>query len=276
MAVRPRDYKAALLFPALFWPGLALAQSVANPNNAVTPSLVAGGGISISGNTISANTTLTGDVSGTGSGSVPATLATVNSNLGQFESVTVNAKGLVTGAAHLSGDITTAGGIATLPSINPNVGRFQGVTVNAKGQVIAGAQNAFVFKQPGNSSTTNTSAFTMAGFGAQLTPATSGVIDFTICGVFSSSANAGAGGGLAFLRYGTGTPPISGATSTGTSIGLDTAYTSAGAFYNMPFCVAGIASGFTLGVPVWFDLAIEDSVTGTFSVANVNMSAHEI
>lgn len=72
-----------------------------------------GTGILCSGNIISAVassaiTSLTGDVTATGPGTVPATLATVNSNVGTFGSssaipvVTVNGKGLITA-------ITTAG-----------------------------------------------------------------------------------------------------------------------------------------------------------------------
>lgn len=51
----------------------------------------AGGGISA----------LTGDVAASGTGSVPATLATVNSNVGTFSNptLTVNGKGLITAAA---------------------------------------------------------------------------------------------------------------------------------------------------------------------------------
>src|SRR4051812_9388842 len=47
------------------------------------------------------STTLTGDVTGTGSGTIATTLATVNSNVGTFTNanITVNAKGLITAAA---------------------------------------------------------------------------------------------------------------------------------------------------------------------------------
>lgn len=47
-------------------------------------------------------TALTGDVTASGTGSVFATLATVNSNIGTFNNVTVNAKGLVTGASNVA------------------------------------------------------------------------------------------------------------------------------------------------------------------------------
>lgn len=62
----------------------------------ISTGVVAGGGI----------TQLTGDVTaGPGTGSQPATLATVNANVGSFTNanITVNAKGLVTAAANGSG-----------------------------------------------------------------------------------------------------------------------------------------------------------------------------
>jgi hypothetical protein len=46
------------------------------------------------------STTLTGDVTGTGTGTVTTTLATVNSTVGTYQGITVNAKGLVTSAAN--------------------------------------------------------------------------------------------------------------------------------------------------------------------------------
>jgi hypothetical protein len=111
---------------------------------------------------VDAITALTGDVSASGAGSVAATLATVNSNVGSFGSAsnspsfTVNAKGLVTAASEsaiaigqtqvtnlvsdlagkqptgnyitaLTGDISAAGpgsAGATLPTVNSNVGAF--------------------------------------------------------------------------------------------------------------------------------------------------------
>lgn len=48
------------------------------------------------------NITLTGDASGTGTTSIPVTLATVNSNTGTYNNLTVNAQGLVTSASNIS------------------------------------------------------------------------------------------------------------------------------------------------------------------------------
>ena len=98
----------------------------------------------------------TGDVTSS-IGGTALTLATVNSNIGTFNNVTVNAKGLVTAASNvsylttnqsitLSGDITGSGTTAitgTLATVNGNVGTFGSttvvpvVTVNAKGLVTA-------------------------------------------------------------------------------------------------------------------------------------------
>jgi hypothetical protein len=67
------------------------------------------------------------------------TLATVNANAGQFAVSTANAKGLVTSATNISGDITTLGAVATLATVNaaPQVNTFTKLTVNGKGLVTA-------------------------------------------------------------------------------------------------------------------------------------------
>lgn len=100
---------------------------------------------------------LTGDVTGSGGPSIATTLKTVNSNVGTFSGITVNAKGLVTAASSqgyltgnqaitLSGDTTGSGTTAittTLATVNSNVGTFQGITVNAKGLVTAASSQGY-------------------------------------------------------------------------------------------------------------------------------------
>jgi hypothetical protein len=121
--------------------------------------------VTAAGNVTIPNTVaLTGDVTATGTtgGSVAATLATVNSNVGSFGSataipvVTVNGKGLVTAVSTvaISGNITVTGDATgtgttgantaiTLNTVNSNVGTFgdsthvPAFTVNAKGLVTA-------------------------------------------------------------------------------------------------------------------------------------------
>lgn len=106
--------------------------------------------------------TLTGDVTGSGAGTIPTTLATVNSNVGTFASVTVNAKGLVTAATALSGDVTSSGATVTLATVNSNVGQFSAVTVNGKGLVTAAT----------NLAATGDATGTASGAGIALTLAT--------------------------------------------------------------------------------------------------------
>lgn len=115
--------------------------------------------------------TLSGDASGSGSTSIATTLATVNANVGTFQGLTINAKGLVTAAVNqgyltnnqtvtLSGDVSGSGATAitaTLATVNSNVGTFQGLTVNGKGLVTAAVnQNYAPLASP---TFTGTSAF---------------------------------------------------------------------------------------------------------------------
>jgi|GEM_PF-6163738 len=106
--------------------------------------------------------TVSGDLTGTASGTTTLspnlTLATVNSNVGTFNTVTVNAKGLVTAASNtsyltanqsitISGDISGSGTTSialTLPVVNANVGTWNNVTVNAKGLVTAGSNVSYL------------------------------------------------------------------------------------------------------------------------------------
>lgn len=89
-------------------------------------------------------TALTGDATAAGPGSSALTLATVNGNVGTFASSTVNAKGLVTAAANLSGDVTTSGSVATLANtaVTPGSYTSANITVDAKGRITAAANGS--------------------------------------------------------------------------------------------------------------------------------------
>lgn len=94
--------------------------------------------------------TVSGDASGSGATAITLTLATVNSNIGTFNNVTVNAKGLVTAASNvsyltgnqsitLSGDISGTGTTAittTLATVTQSTGSsFVKITLDTKGRV---------------------------------------------------------------------------------------------------------------------------------------------
>lgn len=98
---------------------------------------------------------LTGDVTGSGTTTIPTTLATVNTSIGTYNNVTINGKGLATAGSNvayltgnqsitLSGDISGTGTTAiaaTLPNI-VSASTQTKITYNAKGQVTAGSQAA--------------------------------------------------------------------------------------------------------------------------------------
>lgn len=69
-----------------------------NDTSIATTAFVKAQGYLIANQTI----TLSGDVTGSGTAGIVATLATVNSNVGTFQGLTVNGKGLVTGAVNMS------------------------------------------------------------------------------------------------------------------------------------------------------------------------------
>jgi hypothetical protein len=111
---------------------------------AITPTSVAATGTVTGSNLSGTNTgdqtiTLTGDVTGSGTGTFSATLATVNANVGQFAVATFNAKGLATAATNLSGDATSSGTALTLATVNgsPQTDTFRKITVNGKGLITA-------------------------------------------------------------------------------------------------------------------------------------------
>jgi len=102
--------------------------------------------------------TLSGDISGSGTTSIATTLPIVNANVGTFQGITVNAKGLVTAATNqnyltgnqsiaISGDASGSGTTAialTLATVNSNVGTWNNLTVNGKGLVTAASNVAYL------------------------------------------------------------------------------------------------------------------------------------
>lgn len=90
---------------------------------------------------------ITGDATGTGTNAITLTLANSGVQAGSYAAVTVNAKGLVTGASSLTvtgdatGTSTGTGLVLTLANSGVTAGSYSGnVTVNSKGIVTGAAQ----------------------------------------------------------------------------------------------------------------------------------------
>lgn len=146
-------------------------------------------------------TQLTGDVTaGPGSGSQAATLATVNSNVGTFQGLTVNGKGLVTAAVNesyltanqtvtLTGDVSGSGTTAitvTLDTVMASPGTYNNVTVNGKGLVTAGSNAAYL---TGNQTITLTGYTT--GSGATSIATTTSAVQGTTAGGNATAGDVG-------------------------------------------------------------------------------------
>jgi len=117
----------------------------------------------------------------------------------------------------------------------------------------------------------------MAGIGssATITPTTTGFLDITFQGYFTSDT---VGSGCQFnIRTGTGTAPANGAAATGTtqssanSLGTVTVANT----HQVPFTIRAIGSA-TAGVANWMDLAFRIVNAGTCTLASVSWTAVEL
>ena len=115
----------------------------------------------------------------------------------------------------------------------------------------------------------------MAGLAASITPTASGKILITVAG--SMANNTVNSGGNLSIAWGTGTAPVNGAAPAGTGVGaIAQRQGSWPVGLTVPFSVSGIITGRTIGTPVWIDLYLTATGTGTFNVQQVAVTAVEI
>lgn len=138
---------------------------------------------------------------------------------------------------------------------------------------------ATTLNTPSNPTGTTSLVGVLMGFSSGvtlITPTTTGRVLIIING---RSANNNASGGVVIgLRYGTGTGPANGASS-GTGIaalGANETYSIANTSIAVPFSLAGVVSGLTIGQGYWIDLILAATTGGTATVSNVTLSAVEL
>ena len=81
------------------------------------------------GSNVATAVAMSGDATLANTGAL--TLATVNSNVGTFASVTVNGKGLVTAAANLTGDVTSSSAATTIAAGAVTLGKMANLAANS-------------------------------------------------------------------------------------------------------------------------------------------------
>jgi hypothetical protein len=107
-----------------------------------------------------------------------------------------------------------------------------------------------------------------------ITPAYSSRIYMQISGDILNTLQSG--GGFAQLRYGMGAAPVNGASPAGISLGTGVHLTHATAAQQVPFSVAGIATGLRPGTAYWLDLAVGTQQGGVAQTVNLTCIAYEI
>jgi hypothetical protein len=117
---------------------------------------------------------------------------------------------------------------------------------------------------------------TMMGLAIYVTPNSTGRIFFVVGGVGLNTTAAGDGVQIK-ARYGTGTAPNNGNTST-----LGTAYSAqphlivASTSEQIGFSIPGIITGLTLGTQYWFDISVIAITAGGASVKDISMVCVEM
>lgn len=123
-----------------------------------------------------------------------------------------------------------------------------------------------IWTGPFNPTGTTSTSLVMMGLGIYFTPETSGrVLIIAVGQLVNSTAGKGVQGNI---HTGTGTAPVNGAASTGTSRGVSTAWSDVPAT-SITFILVGLATGLTPNTQYWVDLAVEAISSGTATVSGV-------
>jgi hypothetical protein len=114
----------------------------------------------------------------------------------------------------------------------------------------------------------------MMGLAGSFTPGHSGRVALLITGNIAQTTTAD--GAVVQLTYGTGSAPANAGALTGTATGSAISMTFLTGVLLVPFMVAALPTGLTLGTAYWFDARLKAVTGGTASIKNLYMIAAEI
>lgn len=200
----------------------------------------------------------------------------------QCATVTAAATNIAVGTTGVTGSTTNfllynSGGTLSNTAIASILTQGSGISITGttNATIALSLANATLQASPSNPSGTTSASAVMMGIGGSchITPVYSTRVRLSIQGY--SSNNTTVDQVLVNARFGTGTAPINGAASIGTSVGSTVQSLSSPANYQTPFNVGGIITGLSAGTAYWFDLAVSQGTGGTASVGSLSCSADE-
>lgn len=129
----------------------------------------------------------------------------------------------------------------------------------------------FVQGSPSDPAGHTSATLLMQGIGITFTPNATGNVFITISGNLANGTN---GDGIDYRgQFGTGTPPVNGATSTGTQFSIISELTKVnGAASNYSFLLSGGLKGLSIGTTYWVDMATKAVPGGNCTVNNLSVT----
>jgi hypothetical protein len=115
----------------------------------------------------------------------------------------------------------------------------------------------------------------MMGLAIPITPQITGRLRVIIAGMVLNSTLAGDGTNVTG-KFGTGTAPVNGAASAGSTVGITQHFIASTVAGQQGFTVLGVITGLTLNVAVWIDLELLAVTGGGSTVKDVQWVIEEV
>ena len=162
--------------------------------------------------------------------------------------------------------------VATAPSIGQVLTAVSATQANWQTPTKASTQ-----KTPTNPAQSASVAGVMMGLSASITPVLTGKIMIIISGDIKTIVSGNNHGGSVQIRTGTGTPPLNGATASGTAQGGLVTFFQTNDDMRFPFSLNAIVSSLTLNTAYWIDIILATTDVGNPTIVqNISMSIVEL